>query len=436
MGAGSGEALARSFVNDGQWAHFALRSDGVVVFASASASSALGLDPDTIVGTNALDWLHPDDVERAFLQLMELNVVGSTPGAALFRVKRADGSWLPIEAFGSLVHDGEEVLVGVWARSADHQLFLEELLAQMVAGASRVQLLESVLDGIDWARFESNVAIAWAEGSSWLQVDTGVQPALGGGADREGTAWEAACRDRVAQHGTLADLDEHRRELAQTAGLGAFWVEPVVWAPDAMPATITIWTAEGPRAPGVHAYGVGRARGLVDLVLRWTDQAARLDEAARSDPLTGLSNHRAFFSALSESPIGGAVLYCDLDHFKPVNDDLGHAAGDALLKIAARRIQRCVRAHDIVGRLGGDEFAVLCAGINQSEATEIAHRILRGLNAPFRLGHGNDDVRVSVSIGVAITDSAMSEELVKAADRALKAAKATGRGRVCLAEGD
>jgi diguanylate cyclase (GGDEF)-like protein len=104
-----------------------------------------------------------------------------------------------------------------------------------------------------------------------------------------------------------------------------------------------------------------------------------------------------------------------------------------LLRIAARRLEGCVRQDDLVGRLGGDEFAVLCAGVPESGALEIAERVLRSLQEPFRLGEGQNEVRINVSIGVAVSASPMTEDLLKAADRALGAAKMAGRGRVCLA---
>jgi diguanylate cyclase (GGDEF)-like protein len=176
---------------------------------------------------------------------------------------------------------------------------------------------------------------------------------------------------------------------------------------------------------------MGLARGLVELVLRWTDQADRLDEAARSDPLTGLANHRTFFDALAEATSGGAVLYCDLDHFKPVNDGLGHFAGDTVLRVAARRLEGCVRDGDLVGRLGGDEFAVLCLEVAADEAAEIAERMLALLRQPYRVG--KSVVTISASIGVAVSLSPVSESLLQAADLALRAAKTQGRGRVCLA---
>jgi diguanylate cyclase (GGDEF)-like protein/PAS domain S-box-containing protein len=432
IGAGSVDELTRSFIHTGQLAYVALRPDGFIVFAGDSTRAVTSWAPGDLVGSNALDWLHPDDAERALLQLSELTLVGSTPGASLFRIRHIDGSWVALEVFASLVTDGAESLIGLWLRNAHHQLFLEDLLHKMVTGASRFESLLLVCDGIDWQQFGSSVAISWSDDGGIRQVGQGLPDSLGGGDADVATPWDLTRRDGLARQGTVADLDEGRQAEAARLGIGAYWVEPVVWTQNRPPATITIWTAEGPRAPGIHAYGMGLVRNLVELVLRWTEQAARLDQAARSDSLTGLVNHRAFYTALGESQVGGAVLYCDLDHFKPVNDDLGHSAGDALLRVAARRIEGCVRGDDVVGRLGGDEFAVLCSGVGETEALEIARRILEALKEPFRLDGAPNEVRIDASIGVAVSTTAMTEELLRAADRALSAAKSAGRGRVVL----
>jgi diguanylate cyclase (GGDEF)-like protein/PAS domain S-box-containing protein len=430
IGAGSSEALARSFLNAGQMAYIAFRPDGTIVFASESVEAITGHSSSATVGTNVLDWPHPDDAERALRQVSELNTVGSTPGTSLFRIRRLD-NWVQVEVMASLVSDGVDTLIGIWVRDASHQLFLEDLLNKMVEGASRAELLSLLCNSIDWELFGSKVAIAWNDDDGLQQVGTGVPDALGGADPDVGTPWDQSRSDGTARQGTIVDLDDARQEVARKLELGAYWIEPVAWTPDRPPATITIWTEQGPRATAVHAYGMGLARSLVELVLRWTDQTDRLDLAARSDPLTGLANHRTFFSALADATTGGAVLYCDLDSFKPVNDNLGHFAGDTVLRVAARRLERCVRDGDLVGRLGGDEFAVLCLDVAADEAAEIAARMLESLRQPYRVGRSV--VRISASIGVAVSSSSVSKELLHAADLALHAAKTEGRGRVCMA---
>jgi diguanylate cyclase (GGDEF)-like protein len=163
--------------------------------------------------------------------------------------------------------------------------------------------------------------------------------------------------------------------------------------------------------------------------------SARLAHARRHDPLTGLPN-RSLFLERAEAAVARrrgpvAVLFLDLDGFKPVNDTYGHAAGDALLKAVARRLVGATRPDDYVSRFGGDEFLVLGRGLrDESDARALAERIRADLSEPYDvLGHR---VRVGTSIGVALLsdDVDRAETLISQADQALYRAKESGRGRV------
>ena len=154
------------------------------------------------------------------------------------------------------------------------------------------------------------------------------------------------------------------------------------------------------------------------------------------DPMTGLAN-RALFTdrvthALSRRERGDVdigVLFIDLDHFKSVNDSLGHAAGDELLRQAARRIECEVRAGDTVARLGGDEFAVLIEDADVQSSMSTASRLLAQLTRPFLID--GRDVFVGASIGVAQAPAGINlESLIRDADVAMYVAKHEGRGRV------
>jgi diguanylate cyclase (GGDEF)-like protein len=158
---------------------------------------------------------------------------------------------------------------------------------------------------------------------------------------------------------------------------------------------------------------------------------------ARHDALTGLNNRAVFTDrlgqALERRRPGGlvAVLYCDLDGFKEVNDLLGHRVGDQLLALAAQRIMGCIREQDTAARLGGDEFGILLDDItDEAQAHAIASRLLDVLSDPFDTIDGQ--VRVRVSIGVAFNDDPIdtAEILINSADTAMYAAKALGKGRV------
>lgn len=162
---------------------------------------------------------------------------------------------------------------------------------------------------------------------------------------------------------------------------------------------------------------------------------------ASHDPLTGLPNRQLFRDllerALARSRRRGessfAVLCLDLDHFKDVNDTLGHAAGDRLLEQVVYRLGLCVRESDALARLGGDEFAILQSSVNDPDAARVlAQRIIDQLSQPFELD--SNEVLIGVSIGVTLyTDPAQTPcTLLRDADLSLYRAKAAGRGTFCF----
>lgn len=160
-------------------------------------------------------------------------------------------------------------------------------------------------------------------------------------------------------------------------------------------------------------------------------------QQAHFDALTGLPNRRLMRERLVQeikkcrrNHLKLALLFIDLDHFKEVNDTLGHDRGDDLLVEAAKRIQRCLREVDTVARMGGDEFTVIITGLSdESNLQGILPKLLNTLSAPFQLGL--DQVFVSASMGVTVypTDNLEVEDLLKNADQALYVAKAAGRNR-------
>ncbi len=162
---------------------------------------------------------------------------------------------------------------------------------------------------------------------------------------------------------------------------------------------------------------------------------AMLEQLAYADPLTGLPNRRLFSDELrhmrAQAAREGAtftLLLIDLDHFKQVNDTLGHDAGDALLVEVARRLRECVRETDRLARLGGDEFAVLLSKTDDEQDVEqIARRIVDSVAEPIEFG--SHQMRVGASIGAAAFRGAQAsdEALYKQADLALYQAKSAGR---------
>ena len=175
--------------------------------------------------------------------------------------------------------------------------------------------------------------------------------------------------------------------------------------------------------------------GLLEHLAARQKLEAQLTHMAHHDGLTSLPN-RVLFRQEMERELararGGeavAVLCIDLDHFKRVNDTLGHAAGDALLQGAADRLRACVRETDIVARLGGDEFAIVQLQADQPRAaTVLAERLIADLSRPFDIEGHQVVVGASVGIALAPSDGTEADQLMKSADMALYRAKADGRG--------
>lgn len=169
-----------------------------------------------------------------------------------------------------------------------------------------------------------------------------------------------------------------------------------------------------------------------------------MENLARHDPLTGLANRRllvehaehAFASARRDNE-RLAVLFIDLDRFKPINDNLGHAVGDLLLKAVAERIRGVIRESDTPARIGGDEFVVLLEMIQDDiDAQTVAEKIRVALNQPFEIvGHGEEHrIAVSACIGIAFypEDGTDMIELSRHADEAMYRAKESGRNAVAF----
>jgi diguanylate cyclase (GGDEF)-like protein/PAS domain S-box-containing protein len=180
---------------------------------------------------------------------------------------------------------------------------------------------------------------------------------------------------------------------------------------------------------------LGRVWFFRDVTTRRKADALAL-RLARYDDLTGLANRAVFVEAvqhaIANAKRGGpgfAVLYLDLDHFKNVNDTLGHPAGDALLKEVADRLRANTRETDTVGRFGGDEFAIVAACIKDpADAAALADKLIAAINAPFRID-GNE-ILTAASIGIDLYSPGANdvETLLSHADVALYRSKAEGRG--------
>lgn len=208
------------------------------------------------------------------------------------------------------------------------------------------------------------------------------------------------------------------------------------------------WRKDGSSLPvGVSSSPIFREGKVAGSVVAFQDVTERkrsheeIRRLALYDTLTDLPNRRLLLDRLSRSLVQAkryqrslAIMFLDLDHFKEINDTLGHDVGDELLKVVATRLHASVRDGDTVARQGGDEFVVLLAEVAQPEdATQVAEKLLLALQEPILVnGH---ELHISGSVGISIypvngTDDV--QELMKKADIAMYAAKQAGRNRYCI----
>ena len=173
------------------------------------------------------------------------------------------------------------------------------------------------------------------------------------------------------------------------------------------------------------------------LLAQLSQARASLQQAAHYDPLTNLMNRRSFNERFAETLRSHALhsktlalMFLDIDHFKRINDSLGHDAGDQLLKEVAERIRSTLRDQDVVARFGGDEFCILVSLGHIEEARSLAQRIMERMKKPITLARRQMVMTTSIGIAVYPRDGESCEELLKHADLALYQSKGSGRNAV------
>lgn len=438
------DTLCRAIVDTSPYLYCVLDDEGRFVFVNPAATPLLGYDPAELIGREALSYVHPEDLEVAAAALTQIvEEFERRPGEGVpmaIRLRAADGSLVDVEV-GSAPRRNDPDVRGVIirARPMSGQQFLDRALQALVASSPLDQVLEFLVASLthDLTSSIATMAYEWDGERFGRRVSGGLPEVLtGGGPDGPPEAWSKALVDgAMAVFPTLDDLPGDVADAAKGEGLSAVWIIPVRVPPDdAALACLTIWrSVEG--EPWVsHQVAVERAARLTALAFERRHSEELLRHAAMHDTLTGVANRAQFFERLREpSARGGvdgrtAVLYLDLDGFKPVNDTHGHAAGDVVLQVVTDRMLSAVRGHDLVARLGGDEFAVLCRHIeDETTAVALAERLIAAVSQPISLD--GIAVEVGVSVGIALGPDDESEHLLDAADQALYRAKASGKGR-------
>jgi diguanylate cyclase (GGDEF)-like protein/PAS domain S-box-containing protein len=419
-----------------------MEDDGAKVLDCDEAFTEMfGYTLEEMLGESVLDQIHPDDQGRAVEGWLAVLSTRRDQQTRLRR-RRRDGTWMWVDTTlrNFLNHPGRNyVLVELIDISAEMQaqeaLQEREELLRRLTNAMPVGLLH--LDNERGIVYHNARLLDILYGSDAPMTETvPLEEAAAGdpgvsGANPEGTSTgtllktlstESAVAFEEALAEVLAEGVDRDVEVDVELPCGA-WRR----------ALLSLRALLRPN---------GESNGAIVCVLDITDSARirqELERRATVDPVTNSHNRSSILATLERElarggPANTGVIYVDLDQFKPVNDTLGHAAGDELLRLVAERLEQASRDSDLVGRLGGDEFLIVLRDLPGPElALKVAERIREGLCDTFELDVGSIELRAS--IGVACTESAAvtPEELVRRADRAMYRSKEQGQSQPVLA---
>jgi len=402
---------------------FLLNSIGAVDWVSPAVRRVLGYQPEELVGTMTVDLVHPEDL--SVLSSMATKVAHGQEGVPWqVRMRTREGEYRWMSAMSGPMLDTEGAVTGRITTVRDvHELVLgqealarsEETFRLAMEGAPEGM---AVL-GLHQAFRQVNPALCAMLGrdEEWM-LSHGIRDVL----DPESLEADLAARDRLLAGEAKFEIHEVRMITATGAPL---WVQHSI-----------ALVRDEHRMP---LFYVSQYQDVTDA------RAAKADLEYRSqhDTLTGLINReqlqRRIADVLTRVPRRAgvpALLFCDLDHFKWINDQHGHAAGDHVLRVTADRITSTLRDTDEVARLGGDEFvAVLPEAFDLDAAERVAQKVRTAVAQPIPIG--GEQIVITVSIGVALaTPGIEARRLLHNADDALYEAKNSGRDRVETFDGD
>ncbi len=395
-----------------------IRPDGTLRYVSPAFERVLGYRGEDAVGQPALGFAHPEDADKARLSLRAVADRNGEAARAEVRMRHADGTWLWFDASVTNLFD-EPAVEGVVVN-------LRDISERMRAQRELSEAEERFREAFEGAPI--GMALADLDGRLF-RVNKSMANLLGY------EAHELLGR-RTSEITYPGDVDVSLAEMHRLirGDLGSYRLEKRYLHKDGYPlwASLTVSLVRSP--DGEPLYQIGQIEDI-------TERKAiseRLRHAAIHDGLTDLPNRTLFVDRLAFALQRAArrgrrvgVIFLDLDRFKLVNDSLGHATGDQLLKVIAERLGGAIRSDDTVARFGGDEFVVLCDDVvDDATVREVAERVALAVARPVSL-HGHE-VFVTASVGVVVSgrlDDA-PETLVRDADAAMYLAKDKGRARI------